>query len=91
MSVVPHSHFQLSRQRKQLQSALLQADWHDILEREKQLIAGLDEATDDPSRDLDTLLTEMQQVLALYKRMVEQCSSDAEALARGDFSIERSW
>ena len=90
MSVVPHSQFQLSRQRRQLQTALLQGDWRDIMEREKQLIAGLDEATEDPSRDLDSLLGEMQQVLALYKRMVEQCGSDAEALARGDFSIERN-
>lgn len=80
MALVPHSQWRLARMRKALEGALAEQDWQKIKLFDASLMQALDDASDDPSRDAKSLLSELNAIVLLYKDLVlssemHQCSA----------------
>ena len=75
MAVVPFSHLQLCRMRRDLSAALQTGDWISVSELDRRLAQALDVAANDSGRDLGVLLEELTQILLLYKQLLEGCQA----------------
>ncbi len=81
MALIPNSHMTLGRERRSLSRALRDGDWQAIQQGDATLIKALGEATEDPNRDLASLLKEMREVIVLYQDILAQCNHGALSLA----------
>ncbi|MBB3168432.1 hypothetical protein [Simiduia aestuariiviva] len=70
MSLVPHSQLRLVRIRKALEGALAAQEWDRLRQLDVDLMAALDQASDDPNRHPETLLSELAVIVDLYKDLV---------------------
>jgi hypothetical protein len=70
MALVPHTQLRLARIRKALEAALAAQDWQNLRALDLSLMAALDDASEDPSRDPSTLLAELTAIVNLYKDLV---------------------
>lgn len=81
MSVVPLSHLNLCRARKELSSALQQLDWQAIGGLDHNLAEALNSAADDPLCDKLALMSELEKVLSLYRELIKGCRRQVAKLA----------
>ncbi len=70
MSVVSLTHMNLLRARKQMEKAFMEQDWDAVKDWDMLLTTQLTRAFDDPTRDNQLLVEELETILALYARMV---------------------
>lgn len=70
MSVIPASQVALIRARRALNQAFLEADWEAVREWDARLAEQLNVSFADENRDTQTLVEEMEKILALYAKMV---------------------
>ncbi len=70
MSVVSMSHLNLLRARKQMEKAFNDCDWDAVKEWDVLLTHQLNQAFDDPTRDNQLLVEELESILGLYAKMV---------------------
>ncbi|NIB43225.1 hypothetical protein HBA55_26695 [Pseudomaricurvus alkylphenolicus] len=75
MAVVPYSQLTLCRERKSLQDAYLKADWQRVKDLDSSLMQAVDQASEDPGKDMAALLQELQEVVGLYRDMLDQCDT----------------
>ena len=73
MAVIPSSQLELCRQRRHLTSALANGEWQAIAALDRRLVERVNEATDDPDRNLPALLKELRLVVEVYRDMLQQC------------------
>lgn len=73
MAVIPESHLNLVRKRKEFQQLLNYCQWQDITSQEKQLFGLINKAVEDPARSPKELLTELGSVISLYKELSILC------------------
>lgn len=71
MSVIATTHMNLIRARRQMETAFMENDWERVKEWDQLLTAQLNSAFDDPHRDNDLLVKELEKILGLYADMVE--------------------
>ena len=69
-NVVSLTHLNLVRARKALIQAHRKRDWHAVKTCDIALTSQLDQAFDDPNRNQESLLVELEAILALYADMV---------------------
>lgn len=81
MAVVPYTHMQLSRVRRDLQAALQRADWVAVAALDQSLTQALDQAASDKGRDVTALLRELAAILDLYKRLTKGCQPSSAHLS----------
>jgi len=79
--IVPQSQLSLSRSRRTLQKALDNKDWQSVGSLDSLLGDALACAADDPSRDPAVLLSELGQIIKLYRQLVLSCQAEVEQLA----------
>ena len=79
--VVPHSQMSLCRSRRRLQKALDNKEWQSVGSLDSLLGDALASAADDPSRDPAVLLSELSQIIKLYRQLVLSCQAEVEQLA----------
>jgi isocitrate/isopropylmalate dehydrogenase len=84
MTIIPHTQMVLGRERKQLGGALANRDWAAVKQGDADLMAALSQATDDPNKDMATLLRELREVVALYRDIINQCDVSVQALTIPD-------
>lgn len=82
MSVVSAAQFKLMRARKRMENAHRLNNWADIRSWDSELAKSLNEAFDDESRDVKSLISELENVLHLYAGIIADLPTDAVALAR---------
>lgn len=70
MNVVSVSHLNLLRARKQMEKAFRKQDWDAVKEWDVLLTHQLTQAFDDPQRDNQVLVEELESILGLYATMV---------------------
>lgn len=71
MAVIATTHMNLVRARRQMETAFVANDWERVKEWDQQLTMQLNNAFDDPLRDNDLLVKELERILGLYAEMVE--------------------
>lgn len=71
MSVVNASQFALIRARRELQKAFDQSNWESVRHWDSELGVFLNSAFDDEARDTRALVTELENILATYGKLVE--------------------
>lgn len=72
MSVVALSYVNLVRTRRELERAYLNDDWDAIKDWDVLLAEHLNAAFDDPDRDNNNLVQELENILGLYSSMVDE-------------------
>lgn len=78
MSVVALSYVNLVRTRKQMEQAFASSDWDSLEGWDMLLTQQLNAAFDDPKRDNNVLVAELETILSLYSRVVD-CLPEATA------------
>ena len=76
MSVVSVSQFNLIRSRRQLQRALLSKDLKALRGLDAELQRSLNAAFDDPERDAQALVNELEYILQTYARLVNRLCAE---------------
>lgn len=87
MSVISAAHLNLVRARREMQNAFKQQDWEAVKDWDQLLSVQLSHAFDDPQRDHNLLVSELQKVLALYGQMVHALPDAAVAQWRQPESV----
>lgn len=77
MSVVSAAQFKLVRARKQMEKAHRHHDWADVRSWDEELASCLDEAFDDDTRDVKSLIGELENVLHLYADIVADLPTES--------------
>jgi|GEM_PF-3770326 len=80
MAVIPSSHMQLVRARHKLSRALESQDWTVIGQLDKHLGEALTKAAEDPSRDALCLMSELKDIIGLYRDLIEGCQQKVSKL-----------
>jgi len=83
MSVVPVTQLSLSRQRKAMSDALDDHSWESIAGIDNALSSALDAAVADPEKDMKVLLSELGEILKVYKQVVLSSQAEADELIAG--------
>lgn len=81
MAVIPSSHLSLCRARKELMTAFEQQNWGAVGALDTVLGQTLTQAAEDPQRDTAVLLSELGQILKLYRELVTGCQEQVSHLA----------
>ena len=76
MAVVSVSHFNLIKSRKRLQGALSSRDWTELRGLDAELQRSLNAAFDDPERDPQALVNEVERILQTYVSLVNRLCVD---------------
>ena len=88
MSVVSISHLNLLRARKQMERAYKANDWEAVKDFDSLLTHQLTQAFDDPQRDNQMLVNELETILGLYAQMVRALPDSAtKTWLRPEFSL----
>jgi hypothetical protein len=74
MAVVPASQLSLMRKRRQLKTLMHAGQWDQVLEVESQLFTDIDTAVQDPQRSPKELLSELGNVIRVYRELSDLCS-----------------
>lgn len=72
MSIVPASHVELTRTRRELKKAFDVREWDDIRALDQRLADRLNDAFDDDLRDTDILIGELEKILHIYAIVVAE-------------------
>lgn len=72
MQVIPVSHLNLVRVRREMEKLYLASDWEAIKDLDPMLSSQLNAAFDDPNRMHTKLVSELEKILALYGSMVRK-------------------
>lgn len=72
MSIVPSSHVELARARREFKKAFDIREWDDVRALDQQLADRLDDAFDDELRDTDILIGELEKILHVYSIVVAE-------------------
>lgn len=81
MSVIPSSQLALSRTRRDLSKAMAKGDWSEVSTLDKRLAEALEDASADEGRDLGALLSELGNLLGLYKDLMKTCDEKTRHIA----------
>lgn len=81
MTVVSANHVSLIRCRKALEKAFDNKDWERVRQWDLRLGNCLNTAFDDPYRDTDSLVEELEKVLSLYAKIVSAVPAEADSVA----------
>lgn len=73
MAFVPASHLSLMRGRRKLNNSMLSGDWEKVIEAESDLFAEIDNAVKDSNRSPRELLSELTEIIRLYKSLSDTC------------------
>ncbi len=73
MAVIPESHVNLMRKRKEFQRLVNHCCWQDIPAMERQLFDYINNAVEAPSRSPRELLSELSTVISVYKELSILC------------------
>lgn len=73
MSVIPTSQLSLMRKRRELKKLMESGQWTKIIETESDLFTEIDVAVQDPKRSSKELLSELGQVIKLYRELSDIC------------------
>lgn len=71
MTVIATSHFNLALSRRRMQNAFVAQDWANVKHWDRLLTQQLNDAFEDPARDNELLVRELEKILGLYAEMVE--------------------
>lgn len=83
MPVIPSSQLELSRTRRDLSQAMHKGDWSEVSALDVRLGEVLARASEDDGRDTGALLTELGNLLGLYKDMMKACHEQELRLEGG--------
>jgi len=72
MSIVPSSHVELARIRRELRKAFDVRGWDKIRALDQQLADRLNDAFDDELRDTRLLIKELEKILHIYSLVVAE-------------------
>lgn len=78
MTVIATSHFNLALTRRRMQTAFIAQDWDNVKHWDRLLTQQLNDAFEDPARDNELLVRELEKVLGLYAEMVECLPAGAD-------------
>jgi len=82
MAVIPYSQVELMRSRRKISNALRSNNWREVKKADLVLADRLKSASDDPQRNTMALLTEVGEIVHLYKDLVDICKLEARKLVR---------
>lgn len=86
MSVIPSTQLRLVRERKQFKRLIDEQCWNQLLEKDRELMAAVSDASEDPDRDLHSLLSEMKAVVSNYRDLLDSYSETVNGYVAGDAS-----
>jgi len=72
MNIVPVSQLNLARARREMEKSYDCGDWQAVQNWDRLVAQELNQAFDDPDRDHQTLVSELEKILALYSQMVRR-------------------
>ncbi len=78
MSVVNASQFALRRARRELEKAFNECKWDDVRHWDVELGQSLNAAFDDENRDTGALVSELENILSTYARLVDNLPAEME-------------
>ncbi len=81
MSVIPCSQVELMRIRREVNDALQNRDWYRVKDADLSLGLRLHKAATDPQRNPTALLREVQEIVHLYRQLVDACRGEVAALS----------
>ncbi len=79
MSIVVASQFALKRARRQLETSFRQGNWQAVRENDIELGRLLNKAFDEKGRNTRALVSELENILALYADMVSVLPEQQES------------
>lgn len=75
MAVIPVSHLDLTRKRRELKQLMETGQWEKLLQVESELCAQIDSAAQDPQRSTKSLLIELGSVIRVYRELTDLCNA----------------
>ncbi len=81
---------QLEQTRLALHDALVQSDWESIGSLDLQCRVAVDQALADPHAPVEQVRVRMQELLELYRELVEACSAEQNRIAGELLQMQRT-
>lgn len=88
MSVIAASQFRLARARKCLEQACAEGDWEAVKRWDRALAEALTALFDEGGYNAQTLVTQLEEVLATYAKIVLELPAETSRQLQGGRLVE---